>query len=70
VVVPRSLAETPVLLSFGSETSGFSVLVDGGGDPVDSGISSDSLVRGANCQRDSCEARGEWGGGHLSEEQE
>lgn len=45
MVVLVSLAGTPVLLSFGGKTSGFSVLVDGVGDPVDSSITSDSLVR-------------------------
>jgi hypothetical protein len=47
VVVFASLAETPVPLSLGGETSGLSVLVDGVGDPVDSGITSDGLVLGA-----------------------
>ena len=47
VVVPRSLAQSPVLLSLGCKSSGLSVLVDGVGDPVDSGISSDGLVVGA-----------------------
>lgn len=47
VVVPRSLAETPVLLSLRGESSCLSVLVDGVGDPVDSGVSSDGLVRWA-----------------------
>lgn len=32
----------------GGETSGLSVLVDGVGDPVDSGVSSDGLVRGVD----------------------
>jgi hypothetical protein len=45
VVVLVALAGTPVLLSLGGKTSGFSVLVNGVGDPVDSGITSDSLVR-------------------------
>lgn len=45
MVVLVTLAGTPVLLSFGGKTSGFSVLVDGVGDPVDSSITSDSLVR-------------------------
>lgn len=48
VVVLVTLAGTPVLLAFGGKTSGFSVLVDGVGDPVDSGITSDSLVRGVD----------------------
>lgn len=47
MVVLGSLAETSVSLSLGGKTSGFSVLVDGVGDPVDSGISSDGLVLGA-----------------------
>lgn len=47
MVVFASLAETPVPLSLGGETSGLSVLVDGVGDPVDSGITSDGLVLGA-----------------------
>ena len=40
--------ETSVLLSSSSETSAFSVLVFIGGDPVDSGVSSDGLVVGVN----------------------
>lgn len=47
MVVLGSLAETSVSLSLGGETSGLSVLVDGVGDPVDSGVSSDGLVLGA-----------------------
>ena len=47
VVVLGSLAETPVLLAFGGKTTGFAVLVDGVGDPVDAGITTDSLVLGA-----------------------
>lgn len=45
MVVLVALAGTPVLLAFGGKTTGFSVLVNGVGDPVDSGITSDSLVR-------------------------
>jgi len=37
-----------VFLTSSGETSGFSVLVLGGGDPVDSSVSSDSLVVGVN----------------------
>jgi hypothetical protein len=51
VVVPRTLAQTPVFLSFGSKSSGFSVLVDRSGDPVDSCVSSDSLVGWAERQQ-------------------
>lgn len=40
--------ETSVLLASGSESSGFSVLVFVGGDPVDSWVSSDSLVGWVN----------------------
>lgn len=47
MVVLGTLAETSVSLSLGGETSGLSVLVDRVGDPVDSGVSSDSLVRRA-----------------------
>lgn len=47
VVVLVALSETPVPLSLGGETTSLPVLVDGVGDPVDSGISSDSLVLGA-----------------------
>ena len=44
VVVLGTLAETSVSLSLGGESSSLSVLVDWVGDPVDSGVSSDSLV--------------------------
>ena len=37
-----------MFLTSSGETSGFSVLVLGGGDPVDSSVSSDSLVVGVN----------------------
>ena len=47
MVVPRSLAQTPVLLSLGSKTSCFSVFVNRVCDPVDSCISSDCFVVGA-----------------------
>lgn len=47
VVVLVALSETPVPLSLGGETTSLPVLVDGVGDPVDSGISSDGLVLGA-----------------------
>jgi hypothetical protein len=47
VVVPRTLAQTPVLLSLGGKTTGFSVLVDWVGDPVDTCVSADGLVVGA-----------------------
>lgn len=40
--------ETSVLSTGGGETSAFSVLVLGGGDPVDSSVSSDGLVVGVN----------------------
>ncbi len=40
--------ETSVLFASGGKTSGFSVLVLGGGDPVDSGVSSDCLVVGVD----------------------
>jgi len=48
VVVLVALPETPVPLSLGGETTSLPVLVDGVGDPVDSGISSDSLVLGVD----------------------
>jgi len=47
VVVLVTLSETPVPLSLGGETTGLSVLVNGVGDPVDSGITTDGLVLGA-----------------------
>lgn len=47
VVVLRTFSETPVLLPLGGKTSSLSVLVDGVGDPVDSGIASDGFVLGA-----------------------
>lgn len=50
VVEFRSLAQTPVLLALGSETTGLAVLVHGVGDPVDTGVSADCLVGWAACQ--------------------
>ena len=50
VVVLGPLAQTPVALALGGETTGFAVLVDGVGDPVDAGVAADSLVLGAICQ--------------------
>ena len=47
VVVLVTLSETPVPLSLGGETTSLPVLVDGVGDPVDSGITTDGLVLGA-----------------------
>jgi hypothetical protein len=47
MVVPRSLAQTPVLLTLGSKTTSFSVLVYWVCDPVDSCVSSDCFVVGA-----------------------
>jgi len=49
MVVPRSLAQTPVLLALGSKSTGLSVFVYGVGDPVDSCVSSDGFVVGAGC---------------------
>lgn len=43
-----TLAKTSVLLANRGKASGLSVLVDSVGDPVDSGVSSDSLVRRVN----------------------
>lgn len=43
-----SLLNTSVHLTSGSDTSAFSVLLLGAGDPVDSGVSSDGLVAGVN----------------------
>lgn len=43
-----SLVDTSVLLTSSSETSVLSVLVLGGGDPVNSWVSSDGLVVGVN----------------------
>lgn len=51
MVVPRSLAQTPVLLALGSKSTGLSVFVYGVGDPVDSCVSSDGFVVGAGGQR-------------------
>lgn len=47
VVVLGALAQTTVLLALGGEATHLSVLVDRVGDPVDTSISSDGLVRGA-----------------------
>jgi hypothetical protein len=60
VVVSGTLAETPVLLALGGETTSLAVLVDGVGDPVDSGITTDGLVLGAIGGMDvyRCETRG------------
>ena len=52
VVVLVTLSETPVPLSLGGETTGLSVLVNGVGDPVDSGITTDGLVLGAAGRRE------------------
>lgn len=59
MVVLGTLAETPVLLSLGGETSGLSVLVHRVGDPVDSGVSSDGLVLRAAVRRARKEVSGE-----------
>ena len=48
VVVEVTLSDTSVLLSDRGQSSGLSVLVDGLGDPVDSGVSSDRLVGRVN----------------------
>lgn len=48
VVVLGALAQTTVLLALGGEATHLSVLVDGVGDPVDTGVSSDGLVRGVD----------------------
>ena len=48
VVVMSLDLEASVLLSSPSQTSVFSVLMFGGDDPVDSGISSDGLVEGVH----------------------
>lgn len=48
MVVSVTLAESTRFLAGGGEASGFSVLVHGVDNPVDSGVSSDSLVRGVN----------------------
>lgn len=48
VVEQMTLVDTSGLLSGGSKTSGFSVLVDRVTDPVVSGVSSDGLVRGVD----------------------
>ena len=61
MVVPRTLAQTPVLLALGGETSGLAVLVHGVGDPVDSGVSADSLVVGAKYKELSERAKRESG---------
>ena len=47
VVVFGTFSKTTVLLAFGGETAGFTVFVDGVGDPVDSGVAADGLVLGA-----------------------
>lgn len=48
VVESVTLATTSVLLALGGKTSSLSSLVDSVGDPVDSGVSSDGLVGGAD----------------------
>ena len=48
VVVEVTLSDTPVLLADRGESSSLSVLVDGLGDPVYSGVSSDRLVGRVN----------------------
>lgn len=48
VVVLVALSETPVPLALGGETPALTVLVDGVGDPVDPGITTDSLVAGVD----------------------
>jgi hypothetical protein len=48
VVVLVALSETPVLLSLGGKTTSLPVLVNRVGDPVDSGITTDGLVLGAD----------------------
>jgi len=48
VVVAVTLSKTTRLLASSGETTSFSVLVNGVDDPVDSGVSSDSLVRRIN----------------------
>lgn len=47
MVEPVSLGDTPVLLSLGGKTTSFTVLVNWVGNPVDAGITTDSLVRWA-----------------------
>jgi hypothetical protein len=44
VVVQMTLAQTTVLLAFGSKTTSFPALVDRVADPVDAGVSADGLV--------------------------
>ena len=48
VLAVAASEETSVLLASSGEAAGFSVLVLVGGNPVDSGVSSDSLVSGVN----------------------
>lgn len=48
VVVQVTLVDTTGLLASSSESTGFSVLVNGVDDPVDSGIPSDGLVLGVD----------------------
>ena len=43
LVVAVALVETTRLLAGGSKTAGLAVLVDGLGDPVDSGVTADLL---------------------------
>ena len=43
-----TLSDTTVLLSSGGETTGLTTLVNGVADPVDTGITTDSLVVGVN----------------------
>ncbi len=47
MVMSRTFTQTSVGLTFGGETSGFTVFVDWVGDPVDTGVVSDGFVLGA-----------------------
>jgi hypothetical protein len=48
VVVLVATAKTTALLAGGGKTTGLAVLVDGGDDPVDTGIAADGLVLGVD----------------------
>lgn len=48
LVVATTLVETTGLLAGGGETTGLAVLVDGGDDPVDTGILANGLVLGVD----------------------
>lgn len=48
VVVLGALSDTTVLAALGGEATSLAVLVDGVADPVDAGVTTDSLVRGVD----------------------